>query len=533
MEYDCTYIPHEQTGYFSQLVTDYLGGNDTLKPFYNYTPDSDGLQKAIAERAKHPVNRQVLTDTLQEQYEGYETTALVQQNLTALKNEGTYTICTAHQPNLLTGYLYFIYKIAHAIKLADELNKQYPDNHFVPVYFMGSEDNDLEELGRFNYNGAPYVWDGDGQTGAVGRMKTNSLKPILEDLYRKLGPPGDHTTELKELLTEAYAKHNTIAAATRYLVNRLFGQYGLIVLDPDAAAFKKEMADVIKDDLLKHTAKSIVSEQAEALESHYSSQAYARDINLFYLKDDIRERIERTGDTWSVLNTDMSFNEQELLAELEQHPERFSPNVILRGILQERILPDVAFIGGGSEVAYWMELNKLFGQYETFFPVVLLRQSAMLIEQDYVQLMQQTGLDMEEIFVTTDNLYKKHVDNHGSREWKTAAEQEQLEHIIKKLKTRATELDPTLERSAEAVLTKINYQLEVLEKKMLRAEKRKHEVALKRIERLKSALFPGNSLQERKENFISYYTKYGQAFIDAAVSHSLPTGNKFLVMSVS
>lgn len=533
MKYDCIYIPHAQTGSFSSLVVDYLDGDDALKPFYNYTPDDEGIKQAIADRAKYPVNRQVLANTLEQQYRGYDTTEAVQKNLAALEDENTYTICTAHQPNLLTGYLYFIYKIAHAIKLADELNTQYPDKHFVPVYFMGNEDNDLEELGRFNYNGESYIWDGDGQTGAVGRMNTASLKPILDDLYRKLGPPGEHTTGLKELLSAAYLAHDTIGAATRYLVNKLFGAYGLIVLDPDEAAFKHEISDVIKDDLLNHTAKGIVGKQAEELEEHYSSQAYARDINLFYLKDNIRERIERPGDTWAVLNTDISWNKQELLNEVSEHPERFSPNVILRGVFQERILPNVAFIGGGSEVAYWMELNKLFAHYNTFFPVVVLRQSVLWIEPEYVQLMQKTGLSIEQVFETTDNLCKAYVQEHSGHDMSTANEQKQFEALLSILRDKAAQIDPTLEQSAEAVLTKINYQLTVLEKKMMRAEKRNHDTGLQRIKKLKEALYPGGSLQERKENFITYYTKYGQQFIDAIIECSTLTGDKFLVTSVS
>ena len=182
MDCTATYIPYRATGSFSALVTDYLDNHPTLQSFYNYRPNEEGLAKAIAERGKYPVNRQVLHDTLQRQYEGLNKTEAVEKNLGALKNDNTYTICTAHQPNLLTGYLYFIYKIVHAIKLAEELNSKYNDKYFVPVYYMGSEDNDIEELGTFKYNGKKFVWDGNGQQGAVGRMDTKSLKALLAEL---------------------------------------------------------------------------------------------------------------------------------------------------------------------------------------------------------------------------------------------------------------------------------------------------------------------------------------------------------------
>ena len=204
VEIDCTYIPYAETGNFSDMVLDYLNNEPALQAYYSYRPDTTGIQQAIADRNKHPVNRELLAGALAQQYAHLSKHDKVIANLEKLGEDNTFTICTAHQPNLLTGYLYFIYKIIHAIKLADELNVQYPDKHFVPVYYMGSEDNDLDELGTFRYNNQKYVWDADGQKGAVGRMKTHSLKPLLDELFKVLGPPGDATEELKEELAKAY-----------------------------------------------------------------------------------------------------------------------------------------------------------------------------------------------------------------------------------------------------------------------------------------------------------------------------------------
>lgn len=530
MDTHCTYIPYKQTGSFSPLVTDYLAQSDSLQPFYTYSTDEAGIQQGIADRAKFPVNRNVLVTTLEAQYRSLECCDAVKDNIAALAYDNTYTICTAHQPNLLTGYLYFIYKIAHAIQLARHLNEQHPDKKFVPVYYMGSEDNDLDELGTFRYAGNKYVWDGNGQQGAVGRMNPESLKTILNDLFRVLGPPGEHTEQLKDILQQAYLHHHTIGAATRYLVNELFGRYGLVVLDPDEAAFKKEIQHIIKDDLLQHTANGIVSKQAELLAQQYKSQAYPRDINLFYLHDNLRERIEKSSHTWIVLNTDIAWTEQELLAELEAHPERFSPNVILRGVLQESILPNVAFIGGGAEVAYWLQLKELFIYYKVFYPAILLRQSVLWIEPKAAELQQKLGISTEELFQSYEELAKAHVSDNSQHNLSTADEQKAFEAVIQQLKDKAVSLDPTLGASAEAALAKVKHQLDVLEQKMLRAEKRKHDTELQRIAKLKNMLFPNNSLQERIENFIEYYPLYGQAFIDTVVSNIAPLKNEFLVI---
>ncbi len=217
-----THIPYSETGYFSKLVTDYISDDPCIQPFYSLPPTAEGLTKAIDERCKHPVNRKALVTALTRQYEHLPKHPKTEDNIQRLLQENTFTICTAHQPNLLTGYLYFIYKILHAIKLADELNETHPDKHFVPVYYMGSEDNDLDELGTFRFRGNKYVWDGGGQSGAVGRMDTASLKHMLNELFKLFGPPGKNCDELQKMLTDAYLKHKTVGASTQELVNELF-----------------------------------------------------------------------------------------------------------------------------------------------------------------------------------------------------------------------------------------------------------------------------------------------------------------------
>ncbi len=526
-----TYIPYKDTGYFSHLVTDYLSNNDQARSFVAYAPSADGLAKAIAGRSQYPVNRKALVAALNKQYAGLTKYDKVETNIALLANENTYTICTAHQPNLLTGYLYFIYKILHAIKLAEELTTAHPGKNFVPVYYMGSEDNDIEELGTFRYEGEKYVWNGDGQTGAVGRMKTEGLKPLLRKLFKTFGPPGNNCDELTTLLTSAYLGHKTIAEATQYLVHELFGRYGLIVINPDEAELKASFIPVMRDELLHQEAYPIITRQIEKIAAHYKIQAHPRLINLFYLTDHVRERIERKGDQWVALNTATKWNEQELLAELNEYPERFSPNVMLRGLYQETILPNVAFIGGGAEVAYWLQLNTLFEHYKVFYPVILLRQSALWIGDAQVKLRKQLSLSTSEIFKQEVQLVRDYISANSTDAWQTDEETKAIEAIFTGLKQKATSLDPTLRSAAEAALAKMRHQLTTLEKKMLRAEKKKMQTQLLKITRLKNALFPRNSLQERVENFTEYYLKYGPAYLDILKDGMEPLyNNNFMVV---
>jgi len=526
-----THVPYEETGYFSKLVTDYISNDARIQPFYGFAPNAAGLEQAIAERSKYPVNRKALVAALNKQYEQLNKHEKTETNLALLLKENTFTVCTAHQPNLMTGYLYFIYKILHAIKLADELQEIHPDKHFVPVYYMGSEDNDLEELGTFRFRGNKYVWDGNGQKGAVGRMDTTSLKPLLSEVFKLFGPPGTNYNELKDMLTKAYLQHKTVGKATQYLVNELFGRFGLVVLDPDEAGLKAEFIPVMEDELLHQNSNPVITKQIELLGEHYKIQAHPREINLFYLSDQLRERIERKGEVWEVVNTDITFTQTEILNELKQHPERFSPNVMLRGLYQETILPDVAFIGGGAEVAYWLQLKTLFEHYNVFYPSIHLRQSVQWMNGAQENLIKQLELAIPEIFKPEQQLIRELVTKHAGNEWRTNSEIAEIETIFKTLKQKATRLDATLDAAAETVLAKMTHQLVEMEKKMLRAEKRKLDVQIARIERLKKAVFPNNGLRERIENFTEYYLEYGAAFFDTIIKGMEPMRKEFLIVS--
>lgn len=526
----CYYhIPYSDTHAFSKLVTDYLEQSPSLAPYYVYGTDATSIEKVIADRKRFPIDRRLLVEVLEAQYAGLEMGDAVRENLEKLKLENTFTICTAHQPNLLTGYLYFIYKIMHAIKMVDMLQKQYPENHFVPVYYMGSEDNDLEELGRFWYEGQAYVWDADGQQGAVGSMNTQSLSTLLHQLYRVMGPPGEHTDELKTLLSTAYLQHNNIADATRYLVHQLFKKYGLVVLDPNDAQLKRKFIPIMKEELHHHSAYEKVNNQTQQLARQYKVQAYPRPINLFYMDHNLRERIEKTPQGWQVLHTNIHWTAEELNEMLETHPERFSPNVILRGLYQEMVLPNIVFIGGGSEVAYWLQLLPAFQHYNLFFPSLHLRQSIQWIDTASRDKYKQLGLTIPDLFLK-EQILTKQLLTKADYQWDIQKEMQSLEQILYQMKEIAVQADSTLDASANAVLAKIRKQVAVLEQKIFRAQKRKESVLISRMQQLKAKLFPGGGLQERKENFLEYYILYGPAFFDYIYEGIEPFRHEFLVI---
>ena len=535
MKASCVTVSYEKTGYFSRLATDYLKGVEALRPFYSHTPGIEGIKASIEARNRFEQNRELLVRVLKEQYNGIEITAALQQNLDALLSPDCYTVTTAHQPNIYTGPLYFIYKILHAIKLAEFLRNEIPGKQFVPVYYMGSEDADLDELGHIFLSGEKVEWN-TKQTGAVGRMNTKGLEQILNRLQGEFGHL-PHAQEMIALCKEAYTKNANIQQATLYLVNRLFGQFGLVVLVPDNALLKSAFIPVLKKELFERFSYPLVQETAAAMEGRYKVQTSGREINLFYLSDDgSRDRIEyiHAGgeEKWQVINKDLVFTKDQLLQELEAHAERFSPNVILRGVFQETVLPNVAFIGGGGELAYWMELKKVFTAAEVPFPVLLLRNSFLLIEESDKALQDKLKLDAERLFIKKDLLLEEYAVNNASASLDTKKQQQEIFNVYRELQEQASAIDPTLKAHVAALHAGTLKGMMNLEKKFLRAEKRKQSEYSGQLQKLKSSLFPQDSLQERIDNFMPFYAKYGNEILDILYRYSQPFAEEFSVLNI-
>jgi bacillithiol biosynthesis cysteine-adding enzyme BshC len=525
MEQPVSHIPYGKTGYFNQLVIDFLAEHPNLRPFYKYSPVQPDFEGAIQAKKAFPQQRETLVAALREQYKGMEITEKVRTNIDSLLDMQTFTITTAHQPNIFTGYLYFAYKILQTIKLASQLQTQYPHYNFVPVYYMGSEDADLDELGHVYIDGKTIKWP-TAQQGAVGRMEPEGFEDLIEQVKQALGY-GPYAEELIGLLQQAYLGHKNIQEATLYLVNELFGRYGLVILVPDSPMIKRMFIPVMRDELLHGHSFQIVNETIAQISKHHKVQANPREINLFYLTANSRERIVRVGDTWKVLHQPLEFTADTLEKELEAHPERFSPNVILRGMLQETILPNIAFIGGGGEIAYWLELQQLFDHYRVPFPILILRNSFLLTDANSHQRLQKLGLTIADLFEDAEDLVNRFVQQHTNAALVLKDEYTAVEKLFDDLVLKARSIDVTLEASVAAERTRAVKSIGKLEHKFLKAEKKKFGWQTEQIRNLKTRLFPANSLQERKENFMPWYVQQGPAFFDLVLEHLDPLSDQF------
>jgi len=529
---DCIahYLPYRHTKSFGSLALDYIEADEKLKSFYHHPVNLQGIEAAIASRQKFPTRRRVLVEALEKQYEGITPDSKVSANIRSLLNENCFTVCTAHQPSLFTGYLYFVYKILHVIKIADQLNSKYPDKQFVPVFFLGSEDNDLLELNRIKLGGDTIVWE-TAQTGAVGRMKPEGIDSLLRRLEGELSVQ-PHGAEMMDMLRNAYLDASTIQEASFKLVHALFSEFGLVVLLPDNPLLKQEVSSIFERDIFSHVSSQLVEQTTAQLAESYKVQVNPREINLFYLDDGIRERIVQNGAGYKVLNSQIHFNAEELKRELTSHPEKFSPNVVLRGLFQEYILPNIAFVGGGSEIAYWLELKSVFEHFEVPFPVLVLRNSFLLLNERAIKLVNRFGLDWEDLFLPEDELVRKLVRKESSLQLELRNEIDQLDQFYSSLADTAGKVDMTLVKHVGALQAKARKRMEGLEKKMLRAEKRKYLSLHQQVKELKGLVSPNGHLQEREENILPYYARYGRSIVQCIYESSLTTEQEFTILQI-
>ncbi|MCP4442324.1 MAG: bacillithiol biosynthesis cysteine-adding enzyme BshC [Aureispira sp.] len=527
-----TKLTFDKINQFSKTDKAYVLGDKALQPYYKHEVNLTQFKEVIAQRNFPDTNRSVLCEVLEQQYKTIGATNKVLENLQALAKANTFTITTAHQPNLLTGPLYFIYKIVGAINLAEQLNTTYPDQQFVPVYWMGGEDHDFEEVNYFNIFGKKVVWD-DKQGGSVSRYQIESLLPVLEEVYGLLGD-SENAQNLKGILSKSYEQSTDYGDFSLRLVNQLFGHYGLIVLDSSHKAFKSLMKPIFREELLKHSSQTLVQETAAQLQAlGFKNQAYARAINLFHLLPNDRVRIVKEEGRYKALDTGIEWSEEELLEELEKYPESFSPNVILRPLFQETILPNLAYIGGGGELAYWLERKTQFEHYNIPFPMLIRRNSVLWIDKGQSKKLAKFGFSMSEIFEDTEALIKQYVHAESEEELHFESEKGSFNQVFEQILAKTIAIDSTLGKGVQAQQAQLYKALEKLEKRLVKHKKQQHDTVVQQIRKWKDKLFPKNGLQERHDNFIALYLRYGDVFIQELKAHLHPLEKQFVVVQDS
>ncbi len=529
MPTDC--ISFRETGYFSSLICDYLEEKETLKPFYNRFPSLENFKDQIVEKqASYTLqSRQVLVTALKSQYQNIAISNASLANIEALEENTTFTVVTGHQLNLFTGPLYFLYKIISTINLCQELKETYPNHNFVPIYWMATEDHDFDEIKYFNFKGKKIQWNREAG-GAVGELNLDGLNDIYELFSKELGA-GKNADYLRQLFKKAFVDHTNLTDATRFLTNELFGKYGLVIIDGNDSALKSLFVPYVEEELKNKTSFKTIDPIAKKLNSlSYKVQVNPREVNLFYLSKGRRDRIIEEDGAYIINETNIKFTQAEILKEVHDFPERFSPNVMMRPLYQEVILPNLCYIGGGGELAYWLELKNYFETVEIPFPILLLRNSALVATKKQIEKSKKLGISIKELFLKQESLINKKVKEISTIEIDFSSQKKHLEEQFKALYVLAEQTDKSFLGTVKAQEIKQLKGLDTLEKRLLKAQKRKLSDQVSRSKELQNKLFPKQSLQERNLNFSELYLEYGEDLISFLISELRPLKNSFFII---
>lgn len=506
----------------SSIMEKYLSNDDAVKGLTHGAPSLSQINLLSNSKDFSSEKRSKLVECLKSQYRD----AGVKFNegvVDQLLLENSFTITTGHQLCIATGPLYFLYKIASTVALTRELKKSFPEKNFVPVFWLASEDHDSEEINHVFLFQKKIVWD-TAQTGAVGVFELNEFNAFINEIKDALGQ-SDGESQWLEILEECYHSPN-VSIATRKLVHALFGNEELVIVDGNDQGLKQMFYPVLLSEISERASQPVVQSVSEALESKgLKAQVMPREVNLFYLGDQSRERIKYDGE-FSIGNS--KFNEDELINELNHHPERFSPNVILRPVYQEMILPNLAYIGGPGELAYWHQLKGVFELYKTQFPSLVLRDSALLLSSAIQKKMTKLNLNTADVFRSQKDIINQWLEESGVIT--LDEEKSQLELLFQTIAQKAQEVDPTLHAFALGEGKRQLSSLENVEKKIVKAFKTKEEQRILQLEKIWTEIFPDHQPQERVANIGQFMAELPSDFIEQLISHFNPLKNELKVI---
>lgn len=510
-------IDFSEVGQFSSRDKDYTLYPEKFNDFIAYPFEFEAFKKIIEKRQSINTDRELLVSQLMYQYKDVESSQLTSRRINQLKADSTFTVVTAHQPSLLTGPLYYVFKILSCLNLADKLKQEYPDKDFVPVFILGAEDHDFEEINHLQVFGKKLEWSNEAM-GAVGRRSTEGINEIIENLSSILG----EKTEIKDLLSgfrDDLQNASDYADFSFRITHRLFDRFGLLILRMDEKPFKYAFRSAIKEEIFNSPSQALIESYQDKLsELGYSKQAHAREINFFYHCGAGRKRIIQEADSFKIVDTNLSFTRAELAEEIDTHPENFSPNVIMRPLFQEYNLPNLAYIGGGGELAYWMERKSQFDHFGIPFPMLIRRNSAMITDERTLKQIDAMGLSCEDFFKDEHEIVKKYLELSDQPDYKLDQYISSLSDVFSDMDERIKNIDPTLVKTSQSELAKTTKSIEQIEFRLKKRIKQKEEVQLNRIAKLKEKLFPGG-LQERKVSIFEFMSSYGENLLDEMLPH--------------
>jgi bacillithiol biosynthesis cysteine-adding enzyme BshC len=486
-------VPIQDTFFNSAFIQDYLESGKISERFH-YPLNEKGIQDCINHRKEFSQKkRDVLYESLKLQYSDFKDDELAMQNIEKLKNSNCFTVTTGQQIHVGLGPLYVAYKTLDTINTAIKLKKKYPEYDFVPIFWMATEDHDLEEIKEVKFYSHSFKWE-TTQHGAVGRMKCDGISNIFEQI-KEMNPDAEQLQFIEKCIN-AYSNSDNLADAFRKIIHSVFPNTGLVVLNPDCCILKKNLIEVAIQDLQGRNNECLISGNKEIEASGYDTQLYTRKINFFFLTENDRERIICENENWVTVSNQNLCEPKDLEKFVTQNISNISPNAALRPLYQEIILPNIAYIGGQAELKYWAQLKETFERNAENICIFIPRSHWTIVD----------GLPSSpslKYWFEKDELFLEKIDT-DSKEYSKIIEKDILDTQIKldELKSKVETFLPGF--SAESKIVKIKEKLIDFQKTY-----EKMSVALNKNERnkklfkLKKKYFNPNNVQERNEHIIS------------------------------
>ncbi len=526
-----TDFPLSEEG-FSRLYRDYINDFQKLQRYYETDFHSLDNIKKYAERMRHRyTHRQELVEVLLDQNRQYHATDATLENIRLLSDDNTFAVVTGQQVGILTGPLYTIYKAITTIQLAKVLNTIHPGYKFVPIFWLEGEDHDLTEAASAGFINAEYsiteieyMLAGkptQKNIGAVGEIIfDDNLIVFLNTLHKTLVH-----TEFKEqlfgMLRNTYHPNTTFNQAFVSLMNKLFYRDGLIFISPNNKRLKQLLSHIFQKELSEFPRVSqLIIEQSAELEEEYHAQIKTKALNLFYFYKGGRYFIEPRENDFSLKGTRHTISKEEMLQTATQNPELLSPNVALRPICQDTILPTIVYVAGPSEIAYFAQLKKVYQYFDLTMPLIYPRASVTLIEEKFERILEKYQLNISDVFRGVEHVRKKVIElvsEVNIDEMFNEAKQ-CINDQLNEMKFGINYIDSTLISSLENTRQNIEQNLFSLKEKITQGQQRKHEIALRQVEKVVNHIYPKKNFQERELNIIYFLNKHGLNLVQDLMS---------------
>ncbi len=512
-------IPHEGMKGATRLFSTYTSNYARLSEYYAGDWREDSSYKAVAQNlTANPVDRAKMVEVLEEQNSNWNNGELASH----LRDPDSLAVVTGQQVGIFGGPLYTLYKALTAVRLAEHLTKVL-SRPVIPVFWIEGGDHDLDEIRQISMGGKKIWYDGHrppetGNLGSVGSLVFNAeIERVRDQIVNQL-PVTEFRDKVLTNYCSAYHQGNTFTDAFADTLKHLLGSDSMVFMNPEDCRLKRLTAPLLRRELNEYaTTHTALKKTSDALETDYHAQVHVRPGNVFLLDDSQRQALYPTENGYRLQFSDVKTIPIDQIHEIPSCS--LSPNVVMRPLVQDSLLPTVAYVAGPGEIAYFAQLKSLYSWAKRPMPVIFPRASLTIIEPRIANLMERHDLTAKELGSEVPELMRKRVLEGSKLSMAFHRTEKMLGECADGLRPVVTKVDVTLQPTVEATLAQWRKTLSKLQQRVERAEKRRHEQLEIQIKLCKETLYPNGNLQEREISALYYLTKYGDRFLDQVRSH--------------